>query len=88
MLRLRGLLEVLPHNKIVEEVHHGLKQDAKNTQKSQRDSARQQAVGHLNAGLVHEGHPSLGPRDKGLVDPTLQLHKGHRMQEQTLLCPS
>ena len=42
----------------------------------------------LNAGLVHEGHPSLGPRDKGLVDPTLRLHKEHRIQEQTLLCAS
>ncbi len=44
LLRLRGLLEVLPDNKIIEEVHHGLKQDAKKTQKSQRRVARQQAV--------------------------------------------
>ena len=44
MLRLRGLLEVLPDNKIVEEVHHGLKQDAKKTHKSQRRTGRQQAV--------------------------------------------
>ena len=40
----RGLLGVLPDNKIVEEVHHGLKQDAKKTQKSQRRIARQQSV--------------------------------------------
>ena len=44
MLRLRGLLEVLPDNKIIEEVHHGLKQDAKKTQKAQRKTARQQVV--------------------------------------------
>lgn len=44
MLRLRGLLEVLPDNKIIEEVHHGLKQDAKKTQKAERKTARQQAV--------------------------------------------
>ena len=38
------MLEVLPDNKVVEEVHHGPKQDAKKTQTSQRCTSRQQAV--------------------------------------------
>ena len=41
---LRGLIDVLPDNKIVEEVHHGLKQDAKKTQSAKRSTARQQDV--------------------------------------------
>ena len=65
MLRLRGLLEVLPDNKIVEEVHHGLKQDAPKYAEVPAGFSTRAGCDDLNAGLVHEGHPSLGPRDKG-----------------------
>ena len=84
MLRLRGLLGVLPDNKIAEEVHHGLKRGAKKTQKSQRRTARQQSVALATPVLSTRGHPSRGPSDEGLVDPALQFHKGHTVQEQAL----
>ena len=57
MLRLRGLLDVLPDNKLVEEVHHGLKQGAKPTQKSQRCIARQQSVAVATPVLSTRGIP-------------------------------
>jgi len=54
---LRGLLDVLPDNKIIEEVHHGLKQDAKRTQSSKRNSARQQDVAISTPVLSTRGIP-------------------------------
>ena len=57
MLRLRGLLDVLPDNKIVEEVHHGLTPDANKTHKSQRRIARQQSVAAATPVLSTRGIP-------------------------------
>ena len=51
------MLDVLPDNKIVEEVHHGLKQDAKKAQKSQRRIARQQSVAVATPVLSTRGIP-------------------------------
>ena len=64
VLRLRGLSDALPDNKIVEEVHHGLHQDDQKAQLANRMIARHPLVAVPTPVLSTMGHPSRGPRDE------------------------